>query len=303
MNSKFRFASTPLVAALCLAVGTATAADKKVLLLAGPPSHGPGEHEFNAGVQLLQKCLAGVPGLKATVALNGWPANPAALEGLDAIIIYSDGETEVKHPALSHLAELGALLGKNTGLGLVHYAVEPATVKGRPEFLRWIGGYFETHRSVNPHWDAVIKSLPSHPVTRGVKPFAIRDEWYFNLRFVEGMKGVTPLFTAVPTSDTMARKNGPHDGNASARAVVAGGEAQTLAWAFDRVDGGRGFGFTGAHFHRNWGEENFRRLVLNATLWLAGMEVPANGVTSTVSASDLAVNLDPKPAKKAEAKK
>ena len=303
MTSKSRFATLRLFAAFCLAIGTAAAADKKVLLLAGPPSHGPGDHEFNAGVQLLQKCLAGVPGLKTTVALNGWPANPAALEGLDAIIIYSDGETEAKHPALAHLAKLGALLGKNTGLGLVHYAVEPATVKGRPEFLRWIGGYFETHRSVNPHWDAAIKSLPSHPVTRGVKPFTIRDEWYFNLRFVEGMKGVTPLLTAVPTSDTMARKDGPHEGNATARAVVASGAPQTLAWAFDRADGGRGFGFTGAHNHKNWGDDNFRRLVLNATLWLAGMEVPANGVTSTVSASDLTVNLDPKPPANAAPKK
>ncbi|MFM9079177.1 MAG: hypothetical protein ACKOTE_03405, partial [Opitutaceae bacterium] len=70
-------------------------------------------------------------------------------------------------------------------------------------------------------------------------------------------------------------------------------------------DGGRGFGFTGAHYHANWGNEDFRRIVLNAILWLARMEVPAGGVKSTVTADDLAVNLDPKPAakKKAEGKK
>jgi len=34
-----------------------------------------------------------------------------------------------------------------------------------------------------------------------------------------------------------------------------------------RTNGGRGFGITGAHFHKNWGDENFRRLVLNGILW------------------------------------
>ena len=59
-----------------------------------------------------------------------------------------------------------------------------------------------------------------------------------------------------------------------------------------------GLGFTGGHFHTNWGNENFRKLVLNAILWLAKMEVPADGVKSSVSAADLEINLDPKPAKK-----
>ena len=43
----------------------------------------------------------------------------------------------------------------------------------------------------------------------------------------------------------------------------------------ERPDGGRGFGFTGGHFHRNWGDPNFRKLVLNAILWTAGLDVPS----------------------------
>jgi hypothetical protein len=171
------------------------------------------------------------------------------------------------------------------------------------EFLNWIGGAFEIHWSVNPHWDANFKSLPKHPVARGVKPFTIRDEWYFNMRFVAGQKGITPLLTAVPDASTTTRKDGAHEGNPTARAMVARGEAQTVSWAYERPNGGRGFGFTGAHFHDNWGNDNFRKLVLNAVLWLAKMEVPANGVVSTVTASDLDANLDPKPAKKAAKKK
>jgi hypothetical protein len=84
---------------------------------------------------------------------------------------------------------------------------------------------------------------------------------------------------------------------------VARGEATVVAWAHERADGGRGFGFTGAHYHANWGHEDFRRLVLNAIVWLAKMEVPAGGVASRVTPEDLAANLDPKPATKAKGAK
>jgi hypothetical protein len=80
------------------------------------------------------------------------------------------------------------------------------------------------------------------------------------------------------------------------REAVARGEAQTVAWAYERPNGGRGFGFTGGHFHKNWGNDDFRKIVLNAVLWLAKMEVPPDGVASQVTTADLAVNLDLKPA-------
>jgi type 1 glutamine amidotransferase len=75
---------------------------------------------------------------------------------------------------------------------------------------------------------------------------------------------------------------------------VKGGEPQIVAWACERPDGGRGFGFTGGHYHRNWGNDDVRRLVLNAILWTAKVEVPATGVESKVSEADLKRNLDRK---------
>lgn len=273
------------------------AADKKILLIAGPPSHGPGQHEHNAGILLLQKCLASVPGLK-TEAVNGWPKNAASFEGADAIIIFADGGE--KHIALQddHLAVLGKAMERGAGLGLLHFAVEPTLAKGQKEFLQWVGGAFEINWSVNPHWDANFKTLPNHPVARGVRPFHIVDEWYFNLRFAEGMKGVTPLLAAIPDGSTTSRPDGHHSGNPAVRAAVARGDSQTVSWAYERPNGGRGFGLTGAHFHSNWGNDDLRKLVLNAALWLAKMEVPANGVASRVTEADLKANLDPKPAKK-----
>ncbi len=292
-----------LILVLGVAAGTASLhAEKKVLLIAGPPSHGPGAHEHNAGIQLLQKCLAGVPGLKTEIALNGWPKNPKAFDGADAIFIYADGGP--RHIALQddHLAVLDRALRGGAGLGLLHFAVEPTKDKGQDEFLRWVGGAFEINWSVNPHWNANFKTLPQHAITRGVQPFTILDEWYFNMRFVDGRKGVTPILVAVPDASTTSRPDGEHSGNPTVRAMVARGEPQPVSWAFTRADGGRGFGFTGAHFHENWGNDNFRKLVLNAILWLAKMEVPATGVQSSVTKADLQANLDPKPVKKAPKK-
>ena len=52
---------------------------KKLVLMAGRPSHPPRMHEFNAGVQLLAKCLNDFPGLDVEVVLNGWPKDESCL--------------------------------------------------------------------------------------------------------------------------------------------------------------------------------------------------------------------------------
>jgi type 1 glutamine amidotransferase len=268
--------------------------DKKIVMIAGRPSHGPGEHEHRAGLLLFQKCLADFPGIQVEVCSNGWPADATVLKGAAAVVIYSDGGGG--HPALQddHLQQLGALMKQGVGFACIHYAVEPTIEKGQREFLDWLGGCFEINRSVNPVWAADFKNFPEHPIARGVKPFTLRDEWYFNLRFRDAMKGVTSILTAVPPLSTMSRADGPHEGNPAVRAAVAKGDLQTVAWAGERADGGRGFGFTGGHYHRNWGDENVRKLVLNGILWVAKVEVPPDGVNSTVTAADLEQNLDQK---------
>ena len=73
------------------------------------------------------------------------------------------------------------------------------------------------------------------------------------------------------------------------------GRSETLMWAVEREDGGRGVGFTGGHWHRNWAIETHRRAVLNAMVWVAGGKVPEGGVTSeAVSEKELNANLDRK---------
>jgi type 1 glutamine amidotransferase len=283
-----------LFGSLVLAFSSSYAADKKIVLIAGTPSHGPGQHEHRAGCLLLEKCLNAVPGITSTVHSNGWPKSADAFDGADAIVIYSDGGGG--HPAIKpdRLQLLGGLMKKGVGLGCIHYAVEVPKDKGGPEFLDWIGGYFETFWSVNPHWDGDFKELPNHPITRGVKPFKIRDEWYYHMRFREGMKGVTPILTAIPPDSTRGKEgaNSSHGGNP--HVFARKGMPEHVMWATERPDGGRGFGISGAHYHKNWGDENFRKVVLNAILWIAKTEVPTDGVKCNLTADDLAANLDPK---------
>ena len=59
-----------IAAAAVPCIANATRASKTLILIAGRPSHGPGEHEFRAGSLLLQKALAGVSGLTVQVRLS-----------------------------------------------------------------------------------------------------------------------------------------------------------------------------------------------------------------------------------------
>ncbi|HJS06100.1 MAG TPA: DUF1080 domain-containing protein [Pirellulales bacterium] len=268
---------------------------KKIVMVAGRPSHGPGDHEFNAGSLLLKKCLdENVPYVVTHVYRSGWPSDPTAFDNADTIMLYMDGGGG--HPLVqtrNRLAEIDQLMKQGVGMVCAHYAVEVPKDKGGPDLLNWIGGYFETFWSVNPHWmlkDA--KLAENHPITRGVKPFAMQDEWYYHMRFRENMEGVTPILSAVPPDSTRERDDGPHSGNPTVRSRK--GESEIVAWAAERKDGGRGFGYTGGHFHKNWGDENNRKMFLNAVLWTAKAEIPENGVESKVTPDDLAQNLDPK---------
>jgi len=253
-------------------------ARKKVIFVAGKPSHNYGSHEHYAGSVLLAKSLQqGLPNFDVEVVRNGWPQDESVFDGADCIVMYSDGGGG--HPVIPHSAKMDELAKSGVGIVCIHYAVEVPAGEPGQNFLRWIGGYFEPHWSVNPHWTAKFTNLPEHPITNGVEPFEINDEWYYHMRFRDNLEGVTPILTDLPSPDTLKRPDGPHSGNPHVRAaVLERNEPQHVAWAATRPDGGRGFGFTGGHVHWNWGDPNFRKLVLNAIVWCAKAEVPADGV-------------------------
>jgi len=291
--------------------GAAADPPRKLVLVAGKPSHPPRMHEFNAGVQLLAKSLHDFPAVRVEIVLNGWPQEESAFADADAIVFYMDGggrhELVQENGRRLRLAEDWAQRG--VGLGFMHYGVEVVPDQAGAEFKRWMGGHYEHMFSCNPIWEPAFMQFPNHPITRGVEPFQIKDEWYFNMRFIEGLSGhepqsvaglsFTPILVAVPSDDVRdgpyVYPQGPYE-----HIQAASGRPEAMMWAVERSDGGRGFGFTGGHFHDNWGNDQFRKVVLNALVWLARAEVPEQGVASKVSQADLDANLDPKPRPKAK---
>jgi hypothetical protein len=253
------------------------AAFKKVLLIAGPldRSHPPGTHEYEKSVKLLKHCLdtsSNLKGIHAEVVLGGWPRDERLVDQADTIVLISSGSdrNEQDHPLLvSHrLAVLGKQMKRGCGLVSIHWTTFFPNGKMGDRILEWVGGYFDYQSGPPPRrWLSAIQDMTTdvrpgstdHPVCRGIKAFRLHDELYYNLRFKENDTRFRPIL--------LAKMPG-----------VA--KEQVVAWAVQRQDGGRGFGFTGGHYFNNWFVPEFRKLALNAIAWTAHGEVPGGGIAS-----------------------
>jgi type 1 glutamine amidotransferase len=258
----------------------------KIVLVAGTPSHPPGAHEYLATQAVLKGLLDQNPRVHVTIVRDSWPKNPKILEGARAIVWYTDGAKN--HPLLQPEKRdvLQKFIDKGTGFVALHYALNMTKEMGE-KLLPWLGGVFDPDISGGTgaiKWTPVFKSLPRHDVTRGVVPFAINDEWYFNMRFVPGMKGVTPILAGAPPEEL--RKNEDTRKHP--------GRPEILAWTYQRPNGGRSFSITTPHSHEDWADENLRRLVVNGILWAAKVDVPKKGARVALDPADLKKNLDDK---------
>ena len=249
----------------------------KILLIAGPlDSHPKEAHEYEKNVTLLKQCLDTSPdlaGWRTEIHFNGWPADPATLEDADTILLTSGGSDhrEADHPLYvgDRFAQLERQMKRGCGIVFFHWSTfHPVRV--HDQITEWVGGYFDYERGTGEnHWYSAIQTgdwtvtpvAPAHPITRGVGPFPLREEFYFNMRFREGDPRLVPIVVKEGTGDV--RRN-------------------AVGWAVERAGGGRGFGFTGGHFFENWWVPEFRRLMLNAIVWTAHGEVPSAGIRSTL---------------------
>jgi len=271
---------------LVVAVPVAAAAGpvREIAMIAGPATHSFGEHEHYAGLNLLAEMLNnGVPAVHATVyrdwpilQVHGGPCDMSKLSNVAAVVVYADGGPGGM--LSTNISQLEPLMKRGVGLGVIHWALDvPKGVAG-DRLVEWIGGCFETNWSVNPMWEARFNDVPGHPATAGVRPFRIRDEWYYHMRFKEEMRGIVPILTAVPPDDTRDFPDGPYSGNSVVRSQK--GQPEHLAWVFEREGGGRGFGFAGGHKVWNFAQDDYRKLLLNAIVWISGAEIPPGGVKS-----------------------
>jgi len=254
-------------------------APAKVVLIAGPITGHPKEtHEYEKAVTLIKHCLdssPNVPTMQVSAHYQGWPQDPEVLEQADVILLVSDGSDhdETMHPLYrdDHFDALRQAMNRGCGLMLLHWSTFHPS-RFHDQITEWVGGYFDYETGPEPRrwfsriqtWeDRVHLASPGHPVLEGVQPFDLKDEYYYHLRFRPADSRLQHILQVEPPGEE--------------------GGSYTVAWAVEREQGARGFGFTGGHFHDSWWLPDFRRMLLNAVLWTAGCEVPKGGVQSELA--------------------
>lgn len=281
-------------ALLCSANAGRAAAKTQVLVIVGPSTHPPGSHEVAAGGRLMQHCLehaANVPGIKAGVFYD-WPKDEAALDAAATVVFIGDQFPPARFPDSSVImARLGKMMSRGCGIVCVHYATglgaKDVADDGEHPLLHWMGGYFATrckhHQSIAKIYPAatITPAAPEHPVSRGWREFTLNDEPYINNYFGPDANHLAPNATALATS--MLPPESP--------------KREIVAWCAERKDSGRGFGIVMPHFYRNWQLDDLRRFIMNGIVWTAKLDVPKDGVQTTLP--DLATfspeSVEPKP--------
>ena len=251
----------------------------QIVLLAGSFSKGGGEHEYFAGSVLLFNLLKQTPGVFPILATEGWPKNEKILDNAKAIVFYMDGGGKQPILAPGRLERIERLAAKGVGIVHLHQIIDyPKSHTDR--LLPLIGGVWVPGAGARGHWDGDFSTSVEHPITRGVAPFKENDGFIYKMKFVDGLKGITPLLRTSPPKTALSDTE------------------DIVAWAYERPDHGRSFVFTGCHLQSSWGLEGMRRFVTNGILWSAGLEIPAAGAPVALDPADLGKHLDPVPGKK-----
>lgn len=242
----------------------------KIVLVAGSNFFKPGEHEYVGGCAVLMDLLRQTPGVVPVLAVD-WPTKPETFAGAKGVVCFFDGGD--KHAVLqpAKFAEMKRLAESGVGLTLLHQGIDVPKQLG-DDMRRWAGAAFEKGVSQRAHWVAEFKTFNDHPICRGVQPFTIDDGWLWQLHFVEGLSGVTPLLRTV---------------SPKAVAPPASDADPVVSFAYERPTGGRSFTFTGGHLHKSFAEEGYRRYLVNGILWTAGVDVPATGAPVALDATKL----------------
>lgn len=251
-----------------LAIGSAFAINEvradepaRIVLIGKDRDHPYKSHEYMTGCRLLAKCLMQTPGIETHIS-NGWPKDEIAFRNVKAIVMYTASGGDVLF-GRSHRVKAEQLLKGGVGLVAIHWATAAEPPVGE-KYLNVLGGWFHSSFSKYPVRQSVLHQVDSsHPISFGWNSFAMRDEYYVDLKYVPTAK---PLWTA-----------------------NFDGKDNVVAWTFDRPDGGRSFATVCGHFWDNFADERFRRGLVNGILWAARRDIPKEGARVQVVDKDLEV--------------
>lgn len=240
---------------LVSACGAVLAAETKTVLLVGQShdNHPPQTHEYLPGLERVAGLLENTERLKVRI-VNGdepWTDGPDSLADVDgAVLFLAEGARWCQADARRHEA-LARLAARGGGLVGLHWAIGTKAAEPIGPFLKLLGG---CHGGPDRKYAVVETDVhvvdPSHPIAAGLQDFQVRDEFYYRLKFVEPSAGLRSVLQA-----------------------TIEGQPETVAWSYERPDGGRSFGFSGLHFHDNWERAEYRALIKQAVLWTLGLPV------------------------------
>lgn len=261
-----------LAAAGCGSEGPVAPAKKRLLLIGqGPDGHPPGTHEFLPGVRILDHCLKQFPDLEAVVAAadEPWSEGPALLDSADGLVLFVSQGAKWLSNDPDRLAAMQRFARKGGALVVLHWGMGTVEARNIAAFVQLFGG---CHGGPDRKHDTLEVTAripaPDHPVTRGISDFSVHDEFYYRLKFVQPTSSIFPLVQA----DIEEKR-------------------ETVAWAWERGDGGRSFGFSGLHFHKNWRLEPYRRLAVQAVLWALRLPAPEGGIELDVPEELLSLKM------------
>lgn len=252
-----------------LATGPCFAQDKKtrILFIGKDPDHAYGTHMYMHTCGMLARCVELTGGIETAVS-NGWPKDEKALDGVKAIVLYSNPAAEflLEGP---HRGQVDEMMKKGVGLVTIHWA---SSVKKDnlerlgPTWLSYLGGTWVSNVGLSGGKSTLKQLLPDHTICRGWKEFELDDEYYMN----------PTIKDAKPLLQVTERK----------------GKDVVVGWVYERAGGGRSYGTTLGHFYSNFQREPFRRMITNGILWSAHVDVPKDG--APVNLSEEALALPPK---------
>ena len=248
--------------AASLLVSVCQAENQRKLLLIGqkPDGHPPSTHEYMPAQRVLAACLRNVDGLRTTIvqADGPWLEGPRLVDDADGVVLFVSEGAKWLSAQPRRLQAFARLAERRGGLVVIHWGMGTRDAANIETFLKLFGGCHggpDRKYTVVSNADCQV-AAPAHPVVTAVRSFRLpREEFYYQLKWVEPSGGITPLIR-----------------------VPIEGVVETVCWAWQRPDGGRSFGFSGLHFHNNWRHTQYRRLIAQAALWSIKVPIPKNGL-------------------------
>ncbi len=207
----------------------------RVVLVAGPKDHGPGEHDYPAWQKAWAELLGAGDKIEVASAWE-WPDKEEFAKA-DVMVFYQHGTWDARRAI-----DLDAFLARGGGAVYVHWAIDGGKLGGemaKRTALAALGGVGFRHGPITLNFNREA----NHPVTRNFESLALTDETYWK------MTGSLP-------------------GNRLLASAVEEGAPQPQLWS---VEQGRGRVFVSIPGHYSWTFDDplFRVLLLRAIAWTA----------------------------------